>query len=182
MIAITVYQRDPRDKKGHGHLYIQVDCLDWLLAYAADELYFQGVARVSPERPPITKRANCTAVADLSLQWEFVTKAWEAEFVSGPFAGSTRRFAVDDLTTARWAKLRDSGQVEGHAGRSVSIVMKEKAKEFIIRWCHAIASNGGDEFEEEWALAAHTYESPTKKRRDAVDPGTAVAAENATNN
>ena len=85
-------------------LFLLVGNLDWLLAYAADELHFQGVKRESPEREP-RKPANCAAVADLRLQWDFGSKTWEAEFVSGPFEGTTRRFCVEQLTNKRWSKL-----------------------------------------------------------------------------
>ena len=48
-------------------LHLRCDDLDWLIAYAADELHFQGV--VCDGRSDIhVKTANCPALADLNVE------------------------------------------------------------------------------------------------------------------
>ena len=49
-------------------LYIRIDCLDWLLAYAADEHNFHGIVRQTEESDPTT------AVADYVLTLDFHEK------------------------------------------------------------------------------------------------------------
>ncbi len=87
-----------------------------------------------------------------------------------------------DLTTERWAKMRASSFVEGDPSRARALVQKTIAKEFITRWCEAIASNVGDDFEDAWGLEEPVFETPAKKRRGADELGAAVAEENDTNN
>ena len=66
--------------------YLRCEDLNWLIAYAADELHFQGV--VCDGRGDIyNKSANCPAVADLNVEWDSQTKTWRAEFVDGEFRG-----------------------------------------------------------------------------------------------
>ena len=111
----------------------------------------------------------------MHLEWDFGERAWDAEFVSGPFAGTTRRFCVADLTTERWAKTRASSFVEGDPSRTRAVVQKTIAKEFITRWCEAIASNVGYGFEDAWDLEKPVFETPAKKRRGADELVAAVA-------
>ena len=61
-------------KPGTRSLYLRVDCLDWLLAYAADEHHFQGILRTDTEPH--------TAVAASWVEWNFCRKLWEV--VVGP--------------------------------------------------------------------------------------------------
>ena len=103
--VICVYRKPGSSIRNKRNLYLQVDCLDWLLSYAADELHFQGVVRTNPE-PSAKPTGNCSAVADLHLEWDFDAKAWEAEFVAGAFAGRKQRFSFRDLTHARWTKMK----------------------------------------------------------------------------
>jgi len=173
-IVITLYKKEGTNGGNNGKLYLQSDYLDWLLSYAADELHFQGIQRTSPE-PDRKKEANCTAVADVRLEWEFSEKAWEAEFVSGPFTGTSRRFCVADLTTKRWVKLRELSVVQGDLSRTMALVLKNIAKDFITRWCQAITTNIGDDFENEWGLEKEVLERRAKKRRGADDQRAAVA-------
>ncbi len=149
-------------------IYIRVDCIDWLLAYAADELFYQGVKRDTAADEDL-KVANCPAVADVNLEWDFTTHAWEAEFVTGPFQGVTRSFGTADLTTERLAKLRDEGigQPEPSSPASALLMKKQLAKEFITLWCEAIC-NERDSFATEWGLPATVGNTSTATKRRRV--------------
>ena len=100
-IGISVY-RKPSTAQNHAKLSLREDLIHWLLSYAAGEMHFQGVVcvREEPERE-LGMECNCTAVADVHLEWHVGERAWGAEFVSGPFSGTTRRFCVANLTTER---------------------------------------------------------------------------------
>ena len=58
-------------------IYLRMDNLDWLLSYAADQLHHQGIAETAGAEVH-NKQANCPAVADLHLDWDFSAKAWLA--------------------------------------------------------------------------------------------------------
>ena len=168
--AIPVYSK--RKKNTHCKnmpIYIRSDCLDWLLSYAADQLSFQGVPRDKTEDEADVRVANCTAVADVCLQWNFNTKAWDAEFVSGAFKGVTRSFGPMDLTTERLAQMRSAGigPVDRGIELSANLWQKAAARELITQWCLAISNNNSGSFEKEWGLKAMVGETstPTKKQR-----------------
>ena len=50
---------------GHRAMYLRMDSIDWLLAYAADEQHYQGIPRAPPPEEP--------AVADepYTIRWDF---------------------------------------------------------------------------------------------------------------
>ena len=52
------------------------------------------------------KSANCPAVADLNVEWDFQSKTWRAEFVDGDFRGQKRCFPPSEHTDARWEKMQ----------------------------------------------------------------------------
>ena len=98
--------------KARTPLYSRVDCLNWLLSYAADELHFQGVP-CNPLAAEDQKVANCAAVAGLNLEWDFWKKAWLAEFVEGPLKGVKKSFAILDYNAKLWARMRAQSICEG---------------------------------------------------------------------
>ena len=164
--TVTVYSKGgPNYKK--TNLYIRVDCVDWLLSYAADEHSRQGVKSASNADFGV-KEANCTEVADLNLEWDFRAKAWQAEFVSGPLKGVTRSFGIADLTTDRKSKMEAAGIGKDTLALQLSFGLAEKrlAKAFITAWCQA-NSAGNDNFTREWDLmeSESTPCTPIKKRR-----------------
>ena len=174
-IVISVYKKSASAKRGRSKYFLRSDFLDWLLSYAADELHFQGVVRAISPEAQVTNKANCTEVADVHLQWNFRVKAWDAEFVSGPFVGTTRCFHAVDLTTWRWARMIDLSFVEIDQSRTRGSAQKDVAKNFSTRWCRAIACGRADEFEKTWHLG--DLVTSAKKRRGAGGEGTAVAEE-----
>ncbi len=166
--TVCLYLKPNNRNIKSASIYIRVDCIDWLLAYAADELFFQGVKRDTAADEDL-KVANCPAVADVNLEWDFTTHAWEAEFLTGPFQGVTRSFGTADLTTERLAKLRDEGigQPDPSSPTSALPTKKHVAKEFITLWCDAICKER-DSFETEWGLPATVGNTSTATKRRRV--------------
>ena len=131
------------EKRANANLFLRMDCIDWLLAYAADELHFQGVQPASPE-PVEELVANCPAVADLRLEWDFDAKAWEACFVGGPYLGKTQRMTVDELDKDMWRKLKDMGKARGFLTQASMIQKKSAVKELLTLWGAMILWRAGD--------------------------------------
>jgi len=169
--TVHLYRRALSDKRVNARLYIRVDGIAWLLAYAADELAFQGVQPCEDQSPP--KAGNCTAVAGLRLEWDFNAKSWEGEFVTGPLEGTTRCIAVNQLTQGIWDKLKEASRVEPSTlHHRTSLERKAAAKEWMTMWCAAIARNEPDEFDALMRVL-ETPSPPHGEKRS--HPDTAVA-------
>ena len=123
---------------------MRIDGLDWLLQFAADEQSRQGVKRATADEGDV-KEANCTAVAGLNMEWDFTSRAWQAEFVEGPLKGTKKRFGVYDLTKDRVDKMEKAGILQADTN------VKDKARDVMLIWCDNI-SKGNDTFEVEWEL------------------------------
>jgi len=164
-IVIRIYRRPvpPTQRNTRECLYMDLDHMDWLLAYAADELHFQGITRTD-SRATGDKEPNCPAVADVFLKWNFGGKEWHAEFVAGPCCGATLSFAVEHLTSTQRAKLT-CDQTDAGAAPSPVVQLKNNAKDLITRWCTAILANEADEFAREWEVDASAVWVPVKKGR-----------------
>ena len=154
--TVCLYLKPNNRNIKSASIYIRVDCIDWLLSYAADELFHSDAA--ADEDLHV---ANCPAVADVNLEWDFDTHVWEAEFLAGPFQGVTRSFGIADLTASRLARLRSVGigQPDPRSPTSALPTKKQVAKEFITLWCDAICKER-DSFETDWELS-----TATKRRR-----------------
>ena len=159
---ITVY-RKPESLRTWGRLYLRTDCLDWLLSYAADELYFQGV--VPTVEPHVVPTGNCSEVDDLFLEWDFSAQSWEATFVAGTFANITRKLALTDINNDRWERLQKEFPTVCGFQTSNKLALKKTAKLLITNWCKAIVGNECKEFEDKWGLAVTNLETPEKKRK-----------------
>ncbi len=144
--VICVYRKPNSDKRTNSNLYLRMDCIEWLLAYAADELAFQGVEPASPAPTP-HQAGNCPAVADLHLEWDFSAKAWEGKFVAGPSVGTTKRMSVKDLDKHKWEKLEHESVVQGYLSNATPRERKNAVKEWMTMWCAAIARNESAEFD-----------------------------------
>ena len=156
--------------------YLQVECIEWLLAYAADELFFQGVEPASPA-PIAVQAGNCPAVADLHLEWDFSAKAWEGKFVAGALVGTTKRMSVNDLNKDLWEKMLGENRVQGYLCQATLLERKNAVKQLMTMWCAAIARNEAAEFEaimpKQYGLATS---SPPRGEKRALEDA-AVAAE-----
>ena len=141
---IWVYQVDAGRKAARRSdcgLFLRVDFIGWLLAYAADELKFQGVIATIPDGGE--QSPNCDAVAGLCVEYDFGSNrfggAWEAMFLVGELLGTQKRVLVTDLNRLMWQKLADISKVEGYLRHADYRQKKYAAKEFLILWCAALA-------------------------------------------
>ena len=146
-------------------MFLRVDCVDWLLSYAADQLHFQGVDNLVGHMDGVLE-ANCAAVAGLHVEWNFHLKEWQAQLVSGPFQGVKRKFGIESLNPVLWANLEDEVSFQ-KANRGQR---KAVAKQMLLLWCQAIGDNESDIFEKKWGLQEQqpqqpVLETPPKKRR-----------------
>jgi len=147
--TVHVYYSGKNGKK----LHVRSTDLTWLVAYAADELHFQGVAR-DQDTALHVKPPNCPAVADLHLEWDFRTKSWLAEFVDGGLRGQKRRFAPADHTTTRWTKMQRSALpcTGSSFDEATRVEKKNAAKELVLLWCGSMVEGDHATFEAEFDL------------------------------
>jgi hypothetical protein len=108
--TISVYRLPMSSRRSNGSFYLRTDDVGWLLAYAADELHFQGV--IAPRHVPQSRVGNCPAVAGLRSEWAFATGEWACEFVDGPLTGTTHRCAVNSLSKAQFDEVRANNAVD----------------------------------------------------------------------
>jgi hypothetical protein len=149
-------------------LWLRTDCLNWLLAYAADELHYQGVASTLDSAVAdalLPRIGNCPEVDGLYLEWDFGAKEWIASFVAGPCDGKIRRFGASHLTNHRWSRLLSDGAVVGDRSTSTPTDKKSIAKAFITKWCASITRNESGAFESDWRLEEAILETPPKAKR-----------------
>ena len=133
---------------GHRSLFVRMDSIDWLLAYAADELYYQGISRPPPPGEP--------AVADkpFIVHWDFDASAWVAEILSGTAKGATQCFSPERLHKSQWYQLLknpDAAQwldVKDTRWSNSSFTSRRAAAKEIARlWCIATTQGERGEFE-----------------------------------
>ena len=152
--------------------------IDWLLAYAADELHYQGVAPAHDDEPPNQQHGNCAAVADLMLEWNFGDKAWDGHFVRGPLTGTEKRIYVAHLNRVIWATLRQEDRVTDYWCRASLIDKKNAAKVLITMWGEAVVGDRLEEFETKFYLPDGVPETPPRgTKRPLALTDTAVAAD-----
>ena len=132
--TIFVYT-PPTNKNRVPHL--RVDCIPWLLAYAADELACQGVSCGDAASESTPKKANC-AIENVHVEWNFDSKMWDATFVGGHAQGEFLQFGPNDVTPALLKKLRVLECANGWYSKSSSSSNKNAAKEYVLIWCKAL--------------------------------------------
>ena len=141
-------------------VYIRKDCIDWFLAYAADEYLHQGVVdtAVAADEAP---EGNCPEVPGLRVEWCFSAKVWLAEFVSGPGAGKKTRLGPQDLTVADWADMKAIGTPDaiGELSRADQRQRKAVAKALCLRNAQSAVAVADQ------SAVAEAYETPQKLRR-----------------
>ena len=149
-------------KPGNRSLYLRMDCLDWLVSYAADEHHFQGIVREEPE--PLSG----TAVADYRVEWDFNEQVWEGTVLVGATAGQSTRCCPEDLPKNHWDRLASMSLVRGFFSKSTRFSRKEAARDFVELWCGATQKGQRDVFETFWASRHESDESPNKKLRESI--------------
>ena len=136
--TISVYRLSMLDSRSNARLYLRTDCIDWLLAYAADELHYQGV--IAPCPVPQSRPGNCSAVAGLRLEWAFAPQEWACEFVDGPLLGTTRRFPVRDLTKAQFAEMRSGNKINAYWSQASPAEKRIAAMAVALEWASSAAA------------------------------------------
>ena len=176
--VVCVYQKAQAKNRGIGKIYLRADCIQWLLAYAADELHLHGVQQPTSE-PIDALGGNCPAVADLRLEWDFTAKAWDAKFVAGALAGRTKRMCLNELDKNMWAKLRGQSLVNEDFGHASTLQKKQGLKELMQLWCAACARNETAAFEATMHWPANSTPQRGEKRdsEDMADDGDLAAAD-----
>ena len=130
--VISVYRQPLSDKRTNSNLYLRVDCVAWLLSYAADELHFQGITPSSTSHDPLV--GNCTSVPDLHVESDFATKEWDGRFVTGPMAGASYRQSGKNSNASMWQQLEGLSLVQGSLTEAKRPQLKSAAKELVILW------------------------------------------------
>ena len=133
-------------KPKNRSLFLRIDYLDWLVAYAADEHHFQNVERVNQE-PPQT-----AAVVDYTVEWDFNEHVWEGIIHAKPgVMQKTLRCDPEDLGRTVWGRLHDKDLVQSFYSKSTRISRKNAGKEYVKLWCAATVKGEGEEFYTTWA-------------------------------
>jgi len=134
----TIFVYTPSGRKNRVP-HLRVDCIPWLLAYAADELACQGVSvscgDAASEGTP--QKANCS-IDNVHLEWNFDSKKWDATFVGGHAQGEFLEFGPRDITPALLKKLRELELANGWYSKSSSSINRSAAKEYVLIWCKAV--------------------------------------------
>ena len=136
--TIRVYRLSMLASRSNARLYLRTDCIDWLLAYAADELHYQGV--IAPCPVPQSRIGNRSEVAGLRLEWAFASQAWACEFVDGPLLGTTRRFPVRDLTKAQFAEMRSGNKINAYWSQASPAEKRIAAMAVALEWASSAAA------------------------------------------
>lgn len=162
----TIFVYTPPTRK-NCVAHLRVDCIPWLLAYAADELACQGVSCCDAASDSTPQKANC-AIENVHLEWNFESKRWVATFVGGHAQGEFLEFGPRDVTPALLKKLRSLELANGWYSKSSSESNRSAAKEYVLIWCKAV---------HEMRLAEHTatFEelfSPAPKQSDGTNAAT----------
>jgi hypothetical protein len=84
---------------------------------------------------------NCPAVADLYMEWDFITKSWDATFFAGPYKGTSQSMCVHDLDKDHWLNLQDCKPplVEGYFCHATVMQKRDACKELLTLWSQATA-------------------------------------------
>ena len=132
----TIFVYTPAARKNRVP-HLRVDCIPWLLAYAADELFCQGVSCGDATSDCTPQKANC-AIENVHLEWNFDLKIWDATFVGGIAQGEFLQFGPSDVTPALLKHLRVLELANGWYSKSSSSSNKSAAKEYVLIWCKAV--------------------------------------------
>jgi hypothetical protein len=129
---------------GNRQLFLRMDGMDWLMAYAADEYHFQGIQREMAAMMP------STAVADYRSEWNFNECLWEGFILAGDAKGQTIKFSPGSLRRSQWDKLKEQSLADGFFSKRSKKEEKLAAKEVVKLWCAATHSGKQKEFENDW--------------------------------
>ena len=156
-----------------------MDCISWLLSYAADELACQGVSRAGTCSDASPQQPNCPGVDGVYLEWDFELKRWEAVFLAGHAIGAVLHFGVSQVTPALLKQLRAMDLASTYYNKTSTSNMKSAAKEYIILWCKATVENKLEEFNNAFLGLLDGASETTANANVAESKADGDAAENA---
>ena len=133
-----------------------------MTSYAADELYYQGVARVAG--------AASKPAGDYELHYHYNDKAFDCKINVGVDAGLTWRMNVDQLTKDLYLKLREKELVDECWSQANRQVKRSACRQYLNLLCRATVDGSRQAFDEEWSCA-----TSAKKQKIGFDCETAVA-------
>ena len=167
--VVCVYKPPSAANRGNIMFFLRADGIDWLLAYAADERFFQGVKARVRRRPSEPEDGNIAAVAGLRLEFNFGTKCWAGTFVAGPSAGTKHMMAVNHLTQDMWARLRELNLVNGYLSKASFVQKKNAVKSLMTLWGKAIIGDTLTEYNAMFALSTAPSDRPRGEKRRLED-------------
>ena len=144
-------------------LWINMDCSDWLISYAADEHHYQGISRVDA--------AASEPAADYDIEWEYNDKAFDCKTNVGMDAGLTLRMTLVALTKDVFDKLAEKDDAYAYWSKATSALKRKACREYLQLWCVATIDCSRQQFEAKWGCPISA-----KKRKTDINCQTAVAA------
>lgn len=144
-------------------LWIKMDCIHWLIGYAADEHYYQGIARDDAASP--------VPAADSDIEWEYNDKAFDCKINVGINAGQTLRMTLDALTKDVFHKLAEKDDAYAYWSKATSALKRKACREYLQLRCVATIYGSRLQFEAEWGCPV-----TANKRKTDIHCQTAVAA------
>lgn len=135
-------------------IWLNSSCIAWLIAYAADEKYYEGVMRDTVDT---VKEQNC-AIDNLHVEYQIDKHSWTGEFLDGALCGTNRELFISSITKKRWEKMIQC-QIQIHKDQPLGdfdaageVTKKQVAKKLLMVWMSALRDNQGPEFEQVWQL------------------------------
>ena len=124
-------------------LWISLDSIDWLVSYAADEHYYQGVTRSDP--------LAAVAANDYELDFDYNEKTWKCKINVGIDTGVSSTLDATRLTREMYEKVAASDPTSFPLFYSmVTAAMKRKACcEYLTLWALAAVQGSRQDFEDE---------------------------------
>ena len=130
--AVAGHRQVSAMARGTNQLWIAVEDVDWLINYVAAEVALGGV----PEHQDDSDSEASCELKSLRMKYHFGDRAWTAEFVSGPLAGTTYTSSVDNMTAEKWATILDAVAVD-FAGATLP-QKKEGTRLFLKKHCERL--------------------------------------------
>ena len=144
-------------------IWLDIEALDWLLAYAAYEVHFQGVECEIEDGDTYDKKPNCPTESDLHTARDFQAKSWIAEFVEGPMKTQRRCITPFRLDAEFWQNLQRMSGINEDQPYDVSTLGDNQVSKVALRLCVKIAVCEGAQFEKDsgmgqrFSLAVRRY-------------------------
>lgn len=124
-------------------LWIRLDSIDWLVSYAADEHYYQGVTRSDP--------LAAVAAKDYELDFDYNDKTWGCKINVGIDTGVSLTLDATRLTKEMYEKAASSDPPSFPLFYCMATAaMKRKACcEYLTLWALAAVQGSRQDFEDE---------------------------------